>query len=95
MAITRMTMDQLKATPSKMNRAKVATTTEADIRRHMIEDGEDPAQSCACGKSSPRQIFAAGWACRSRSLRILWVSRSRPCETGSRTASSWTRQQSR
>jgi putative transcriptional regulator len=38
-----MTMDQLKATPSKMNRAKVKTTTEADIRRHMIEDGEAPS----------------------------------------------------
>ena len=43
MAITRMTTDQLKAAPSKMDRAKVAATTEADIRRHMIEDGEDPS----------------------------------------------------
>jgi putative transcriptional regulator len=42
MAITRMTMDQLKATASKMDRAKVMATSEVDIRRQMIEDGEDP-----------------------------------------------------
>lgn len=42
MAITRMTVDEIKARPSKRNRAKMKATTEEDIRRHMIEDGEDP-----------------------------------------------------
>ncbi len=43
MAITKMTMDDIRAKPSQMDRAKVAATTEADIRRQMIEDGEDPS----------------------------------------------------
>ncbi len=30
------------AKPSQRDRAKIDATTEADIRRHMIEDGEDP-----------------------------------------------------
>ena len=42
MASTRMTLDEIKARPSRRNRALIAATTEADIRRHMIEDGEDP-----------------------------------------------------
>jgi len=42
MAITRMTLDEIKARPSKRDRAKIRATTEEDIRRHMIEDGEDP-----------------------------------------------------
>jgi putative transcriptional regulator len=42
MAITRMTLDEIKARPSKRDRAKIKATTEEDIRRHMIEDGEDP-----------------------------------------------------
>jgi putative transcriptional regulator len=42
MAITRMTLDEIKARPSKRDRAKIKATTEEDVRRHMIEDGEDP-----------------------------------------------------
>ncbi len=42
MAITRMTRDEIKARPSTRNRAKIEATTEEDIRRQMIEDGEDP-----------------------------------------------------
>jgi putative transcriptional regulator len=38
-----MTLDEIRAKPSEMDRAKAEATTEADIRRHMIEDGEDPA----------------------------------------------------
>jgi putative transcriptional regulator len=37
-----MTLDAVKAHPSKRDRAKVKATTEEDIRRHMVEDGEDP-----------------------------------------------------
>ena len=43
MALTRMTLEQiLAAGGGKVDRAKLDATTEEDIRRHMIEDGEDP-----------------------------------------------------
>jgi len=42
MAITKMTADAIKARPSRRNRAKIEATTEDDIRRQMIEDGENP-----------------------------------------------------
>jgi putative transcriptional regulator len=37
-----MTLDEILTKPSRMDHAKVAATTEADIASHMIEDGEDP-----------------------------------------------------
>ena len=40
MAFTKMTLDEISARPSKRNRATINATTEEDIRRHMIEDGE-------------------------------------------------------
>jgi hypothetical protein len=40
--LIRKTLAELRANPTTIDRAKVAATTEADIRRHMIEDGEDP-----------------------------------------------------
>jgi putative transcriptional regulator len=36
-----MTLDKVAASDD-IDRAKLVTTTEEDIRRHMIEDGEDP-----------------------------------------------------
>jgi putative transcriptional regulator len=42
MAITRITLDEIKARGSKRDRVKIKGTSEDDIRRHMIEDGEDP-----------------------------------------------------
>jgi putative transcriptional regulator len=44
MAITRMTAAAIKVHPSRRNRAKIEATTEDDIRRHMIEDEESPAE---------------------------------------------------
>ena len=41
MARVRMTLDQIAAS-ADIDRAMVAATTEADIRRHKMEDGEDP-----------------------------------------------------
>jgi putative transcriptional regulator len=42
-ALTRMTLEQIMARfGGKIDRAKLDATTEEDIRRHMIEDGEDP-----------------------------------------------------
>lgn len=40
--LSQMTADEISAHPSKRNRAKIEATTEADIRRQMIEDGENP-----------------------------------------------------
>ena len=42
MALKRMTLAEIMATQSQVDWAKVDSTTEDDIRRHMIEDGEDP-----------------------------------------------------
>ena len=44
MAITRMTLDQVKASPSRRDRVKLNATTQADIRRHAIENGDNPDQ---------------------------------------------------
>ncbi len=38
----RMTLDEALARKPTLDRAKLDGTTEEDIRRHMIEDGEDP-----------------------------------------------------
>ena len=42
MAVVRRSLDDNRRNTGRIDRAKVAATTEADIRRHMIEDGEDP-----------------------------------------------------
>ena len=42
--MARMTLDQIKASKPKVNRAKIAATNEEDIARHMREDGEDPGE---------------------------------------------------
>jgi putative transcriptional regulator len=49
MAIVRQTLEQATA-KARIDRAKVAATTEEDIRRHMIEDGEDPDAEPARGE---------------------------------------------
>ena len=45
MVTSKMTLDAIKAHPSKRNRSKIEATTEDDIRRHMIEDGEKPDET--------------------------------------------------
>jgi putative transcriptional regulator len=45
MAIVRMTLEEIMAQPSRMDKAKVAATTEGDIERHSQEDGEPPCQT--------------------------------------------------
>jgi putative transcriptional regulator len=37
-----MTLKEIRASSPKIDRARIAATTEDDIRRHQIEDGEDP-----------------------------------------------------
>jgi putative transcriptional regulator len=41
-AIVRKTLKEIKASKPDVDWAKFDATTEEDIRRHMIEDGEDP-----------------------------------------------------
>ena len=60
MAITKMTSDEIKARPSKRNRARIEATTEAGIRRQMIEDGENPDEEV-----SERDIISP-WYIRKR-----------------------------
>lgn len=39
----RMTLaEAVAAAPGQVDQARVTATTDADIRRHMVEDGEDP-----------------------------------------------------
>ena len=42
MAREPMTLEEIRASGPTIDRAKIAATTEEDIRRHQIEDGEDP-----------------------------------------------------
>ena len=42
MAIVRKSLSEILAEPPRVDHAKIAATTEDDIRRHQIEDGEDP-----------------------------------------------------
>jgi putative transcriptional regulator len=42
MAREPMTLEEIRARRPVLDRAKVSATTEADIRRQQIEDGEDP-----------------------------------------------------
>ncbi len=45
MAMARKSLKAIKAAKPKMDRAKIAATTESDIRRHMREDGETTARA--------------------------------------------------
>jgi len=40
--MARMTMDQIRAARPQVDRKTVESTTEEDIARQMVEDGEDP-----------------------------------------------------
>ena len=40
--MARMSLEQLRTHKPNIDQAKIDATTEEDIRRHMIEDGEDP-----------------------------------------------------
>ena len=42
MAIIRRSLDDIRAARPKIDRERIAATTEDDIRRHQIEDGESP-----------------------------------------------------
>jgi len=40
--MARMTLEQIKASRPKVDRAKIEATSQEDIARHMREDGESP-----------------------------------------------------
>jgi putative transcriptional regulator len=42
MAVVRRALGDTRRNPGRIDRAKFDATTEADIRRYMIEDGENP-----------------------------------------------------
>ncbi len=59
MAVVRRTLEQIRRMKPKIGRAKLKRTTEADIRRHMIEDGENPNAEYSLKTSfTPRAIRA-------------------------------------
>jgi putative transcriptional regulator len=41
MAIVRRTLDHIRRVKARIDRTTIDATTEADIRRHMIEDGQE------------------------------------------------------
>ena len=42
MAIVHRTLEQIRRMKAKTDRTKIKSTTDADIRRHMTEDGQGP-----------------------------------------------------
>jgi putative transcriptional regulator len=42
MALVRKSLEEIRAATPDIDRAKFDATSEEDIRKHMIEDGEDP-----------------------------------------------------
>jgi hypothetical protein len=72
-----MTGDAIKERPSRRNRAKIEATTEDDIRRQMIEDGENPDEEV-----SERDIISP-WYIRKRlgmSQRVRQYARRSGCD---------------
>ena len=47
MAVVRKSLEQMRASKPRIDRAKIDATTEEDIRRHQIEDGQDLDASLA------------------------------------------------
>lgn len=62
MARKPMTLDEIRATRPAMSLAKIAATKEEDIRRHQIEDGEDPDAPLPPFRSVPN-IGQSGGGC--------------------------------
>lgn len=57
MAIVRKSLDQISSERADVDRQKLRRTSEGDIHRHMIEDGEDP--DAAQGDCQPVVLPAA------------------------------------
>jgi putative transcriptional regulator len=58
MAIVHRTLEQIRHMKPKTDRKKINRTTDADIRRHMTEDGQGPEYDLASfGPVIPPQIL--------------------------------------
>jgi hypothetical protein len=57
MAIVRRTMENIRRMKPRINRAKIAATTEADIRQHMREDGQDENDLMGFAPIIPPQVL--------------------------------------
>ncbi len=55
--MVRKSLKAIKASRPKLNRAKFDATTEKDIRRHMVEDGEDPDRVLAIDEIYSPQVI--------------------------------------
>lgn len=53
-AMARMTLEQINARPSNFDRRRIEATTEENIARHMVEDGELPPPPEPAGKEAKR-----------------------------------------
>ena len=51
--MARMSLDQIKASRPKVDRARIEATDEAEIARHMREDGEEAEAELHNGKTKP------------------------------------------
>lgn len=60
MAIVRRSLKALREAAPRVDRKKIASTREIDIRRHMIEDGEDPDRPRRLAEAiNPRAVRAS------------------------------------
>ncbi len=57
MAIVRRTMENIRRMKPRVNRAKIAATTEADIRRHMKEDDQSESNFAEFAPVIPPQVL--------------------------------------
>jgi putative transcriptional regulator len=57
MAIVRRTIESVRRLKPAINRARVDATTEADIRRHMREDGQDKTDLAGFSPVIPPQLL--------------------------------------
>ena len=57
MAIIRRTVENIRRTKPRINRAKIDATSEADIRRHMREDGQGESNVADFAPVIPPQVL--------------------------------------
>ena len=57
MAIVRRTMENIRRMKPRLNRAKMAATTQADIRRQMREDDQEESDAAGFAPVIPPQLL--------------------------------------
>jgi DNA-binding transcriptional regulator YiaG len=57
MSIVHRTLENIRRRKPRINRAKIAATTEADIRQHMREDGQDKNDLMGFAPIIPPQVL--------------------------------------